>query len=136
MNRATLRQSLMHHEGLRFKPYHCTAGKVTIGYGRNLDDVGITITEAEAMLEADIDRSVDELDRVKPGWREHSDNRQNVLIEMMFNLGAPRLMGFRKMWAAIDARDYTKAAIEMLDSRWAKQVGKRAETLANQMRAG
>jgi lysozyme len=136
MNRDTLRQSLMKHEGLRLTPYKCTAGKVTIGYGRNLDDVGMTNDEAAAMLESDIDRCIAELDRVKPGWKTHDSARQNVLIEMVFNLGMPRLLGFKNMWAAVDRKDYVEASKQMLDSRWAVQVGQRAKTLAETMRTG
>lgn len=134
MNRDTLRQSLMKHEGLKLTPYKCTAGKTTIGYGRNLDDVGITNAEAAAMLESDIDRCISELDRTRPGWQSHDSARQNVLIEMVFNLGMPRLLGFTNMWAAIDRKNYAQAASEMLNSRWATQVGQRAKTLAEIMR--
>jgi lysozyme len=136
MNKARLVESLKAHEGLSLKPYKCTADKLTIGYGRNLDDNGISEIEALAMLENDIASCCTELDKNFPGWRGHDDARQNVLAEMMFNLGAPRLGRFFKMWAALDRHDYEEAAYQMLDSRWAKQVGQRAQTLAKQMKDG
>lgn len=134
INREAVRDSLRLHEGLRLKPYRCTAGALTIGFGRNLDDKGITKQEAEAMLEDDILDCIVELDRTQPGWRDLPIAARDVLVEMQFNLGANRLAGFRKMWAALRERDYQQAAAEMLDSRWANQVGRRAVTLANKMR--
>jgi lysozyme len=131
-----LKQSIMQHEGLRLRPYMCTAQKLTIGYGRNLTDNGISESEAGSMLEADIAGCVAEADRAFPGWRDHNPARQNVIIELIFNMGAPRLTQFKRMWEALARRDYIKAAAEMLNSRWAQQVGKRAKTMAKQMETG
>ena len=136
MNQAALIDSLIKHEGLKLKPYKCTADKTTIGVGRNLDDNGITEAEAMLLLKNDIDTCVTELDRTRPNWRQHNETRQNVLVEMVFNLGMPRLNKFTKMWAALDAKDYPKAAAEALNSQWAKQVGQRAGTLAAKLAAG
>lgn len=131
-----LMDSIIQHEGIVLKPYKCTAGKTTIGVGRNLDDNGITTDEAMTLLKNDIDRCVEELDRIRPSWRGHNDAKQNVLIEMMFNLGAGRLNKFTKMWGYLDALNYDRAAYEMLSSNWAVQVGQRAKTLSDRMRAG
>jgi|SRR3990167_11494542 len=135
MNLDKLQESLRIHEGLKLKPYTDTEGHLTIGFGHNLDN-GITIKQAYALLADDIDTAKKELDRYLPGWMGHDDARQNVLIEMVFNMGMPRLSGFKKMLAALDSRDYAQAAKEMEDSKWAKQVGARAQTLAKQMREG
>lgn len=135
MNEPRLLESLKVHEGLSLKPYTCPAGKLTIGFGHNLDD-GITLTQAYALLDDDIKTCEKELDRYFPGWRTHDDARQNVLIEMQYNLGAPRLGKFVQMWAALDRRDYAEAAVQMLDSKWSQQVGQRAQTLAKLMREG
>ncbi len=135
MNRPALLESLKQHEGLSLKPYTCPAGKLTIGFGHNLDE-GITLTQAYALLDDDIKTCERELDKNFPGWRGHDDARQNVLLEMQFNLGAPRFSKFFKMWAALDRRDYDEAAHQMLESKWAEQVGQRAQTLARQMREG
>jgi lysozyme len=136
MNLDHLQKSLVLHEGLKLKPYQCTANKTTIGVGRNIEDNGITVNEAMMMLNNDIDTCIAELGRNLPGWKLHDEVRQNVLIEMVFNLGMPRLLTFRKMLAALAAYDYDQAAKEMLDSRWAVQVGGRAKTLAQMMRTG
>ena len=135
MNLDKLQESLRIHEGLKLKPYTDTEGHLTIGFGHNLDN-GITIKQAYALLADDIDTAKKELDRYLPGLMGHDDARQNVLIEMVFNMGMPRLSGFKKMLAALDSRDYAQAAKEMEDSKWAKQVGARAQTLAKQMREG
>lgn len=130
-------QQIKTDEGLRLKPYHCTAGALTIGYGRNLDAVGITEAEADAMLRADIiiaERGAEAL--VGNVWDQLSPARQAVLINMTFNLGRTRLAAFKNFLAALRAADYNTAASEMLDSRWANQVGDRATRLADQMRRG
>ena len=133
MNAERLRESLRIHEGVSLKPYEDSVGKITIGIGRNLDDNGISMQEAYHLLDNDILTAQKELDRYHPGWLGHSDLRQNVLIEMCFNLGGPKLNLFVKMWDALEKHDYAKAAAEMLDSKWADQVGRRAVTLSNMM---
>lgn len=135
MNNDRLRASLELHEGISLKPYTDTTGHLTIGIGKNLD-AGITIEQAYRLLEDDIAACLKELDRYQPGWQRHNDVRQNVLIEMQFNLGAPRLGMFHKMWAALSTQDYKEAAVQMIDSRWARQVKQRAITLAEMMRTG
>jgi lysozyme len=136
VNIEQLNKSLTKHEGLKLKPYLCTAGKNTIGIGRNLDDIGITKYEAEMMLYNDIDRCIEELDRVLASWRTHDDVRQNVLIELVFNIGISRFLMFKRMIAALAAYDYDTAAKEMKDSRWYTQVGQRAVTMCEMMRTG
>src|SRR5690554_4120050 len=124
-----LEKTLARHEGLRLKPYRDTVGKLTIGYGRNLDDAGISEDEALVMMRNDIAVSRRELSQYD-WFRRLDESRQGVLINMRFNLGLPRLLTFRRMIAALDNGDYNKAADEMLDSRWAEQVGNRAVELA------
>lgn len=135
MNRSHLMRQLIVDEGLELKPYRDTVGKLTIGVGRNLDDVGITEGEARTLLSHDIDRVQAELHR-QPIYRKLDSVRQTVLANMAFNLGTPGLLKFTKMWAALDAGDYRKAADEMMDSLWARQVKGRADRLAKQMREG
>ncbi len=120
---------LKRDEGLRLKPYRCSAGKLSIGYGRNLDDVGVSEFEAECMLQRDINRAVSLLDHGLSWWRNLPELQQRGLINMAFNLGS-RLMGFQKMLAALEAGDGQRASIECLSSRYAKQVGARAERVA------
>lgn len=133
--RLLARKLIKEHEGLRLKPYECTAGKLTIGYGRNLDDNGISEVEANALLDNDINSVCIRLES-QDFWTGLCAARQAVLIDMCFNLGWPRLSGFRKMLAALRVADYQAAAREMLDSQWAKQVGGRATKLAKIMRTG
>lgn len=127
--------SVKRHEGLRLKVYKCTAGKNTIGYGRNLDDVGISADEAEYMLKHDLENAEIDAQRF-PIYEKLNQVRKDVLIEMVFNLGYSRLSGFKKMFAALERKDYDGAANEMLDSKWARDVGERAKTLAYFMRIG
>jgi lysozyme len=124
--------SIKQHEGLRLTPYEDPMGILTVGYGHNLEQ-DITRADAEVMLISDIQKAIKELDRAFKGWKDHSETRQNVLIEMMFNMGATRLAGFRRFWFALSNKDYQTATQEMLDSKWASQVGQRARTLAARM---
>lgn len=123
-------EDLKRDEGFRAKPYRCTAGKVTIGYGRNLDDVGVSASEAHNMLMNDIEGVYRDLDRSHPWWAEMPEPVRVGLANMCFNLGISRLGGFKNMLAALEAGEWDRAATEALDSRWARQVGARAERIA------
>lgn len=136
MNRTALMQQLITDEALKLKPYKCTANKLTIGVGRNLDDRGITKEEAMYLLNNDIDLVCDQLDKYIPWWRDLSDVRQQVLANMAFNLGIKGLLGFKNTLAKIKAGDYAGAADNMLASLWARQVGNRAKRLAELMKKG
>ena len=128
-------QLIKKHEGLRLKPYQCTAGKLTIGYGRNLDDNGISEDEAEGLLQHDIKRTQEEAQTL-PFFAELNEVRQAVIVDMIFNLGFARFKKFERMLIALERRNYQMASIEMLDSRWAVQVGQRADLLSQLMRSG
>lgn len=136
MNAARLKLQLVRNEGIRLKPYLDTAGKLTIGVGRNLDDVGITNLEAKMLLENDIERVESDLRVHLPLYSSLDDVRQRVLMDMAFNMGVEGLLGFRKMLAALAAGDVATAKVEMLNSTWAKQVGIRAIRLAEMMETG
>lgn len=131
-----LRRQLMRHEGLRLKPYLCTAGKLTIGFGRNLETRGISTLEAAAMLEADIQQTASECVAIFAWFNLIDTVRQDVVMNMVFNLGMSRFLKFRKLINALSRQNYNEAADEMLDSEWAKQVPLRAQELAVQMRRG
>jgi len=124
------------HEGLRLKPYIDTVGKTTIGYGRNLDDVGISKSEAMLLLKTDLKVAYEAVRLAIYGFDTLSEMRQAVLIDMMFNLGSPRFKQFKKMIQALEDNDYSRASFEMLDSKWAVQVGNRANYLAEKMKQG
>lgn len=130
----TLIERIKRHEGLRLKPYRCTSGKLTIGYGRNLEDNGISVAEADSLLNEDIKRCEAECQKALPWFTRLNSTRQGVIVELDFNLGLTRLLGFKKMLAACEQGNYEQAAREMLDSLWARQVGQRAVTLAELMK--
>ncbi|HEX8583065.1 MAG TPA: glycoside hydrolase family protein [Allosphingosinicella sp.] len=152
----TMIAELRHDEGERLKVYRCTAGKRTIGVGRNLDDVGIlphetamlgittasaiadgiTETQSTFLLASDIGRVVKDLDKRLPWWRKLDPIRQRVMVNMAFNLGIGGLCGFHNTLSMIERGDYRNAAINMLASKWARQVGARAVRLSTMMRGG
>jgi lysozyme len=137
MVREKLLDMLMLHEGLELKPYQCTADKTTIGVGRNLQDVGITKDEAKYLLQNDIDRILKEVEH----WsflEKLNEPRQAVILDMVFNMGVTRFNAntWVKTFAAIQNEEWEKTANEMLDSKWAKQVGQRAIRLSQMMRKG
>jgi len=136
MNRARLKQTLMRHEGLRLKPYRDTVGILTIGYGRNLDDVGISKLEADFLLVHDIDRALADAERVLPYFDALDDARQEVVVNMIFNLGCSKFLEFRKLIRALKDGDFEKAADEMVNSLWYRQVGVRGKELVRLMREG
>jgi lysozyme len=136
MNAQRLAVDLTLDEGRRPRIYVDTVGKVTGGVGRNLTDRPFSEDEIDLMLKNDIKGAEGDLDRRLPWWRQMSDARQNVLANMCFNLGIDRLLGFVNTLTLMKAGRYDAAAAEMLDSKWAKQVGARAIRLAATMRKG
>ena len=136
MNKTKLAEQLKRHEGLKLKPYTDTVGKLTLGIGRNLEDKGITEQEALFMLNNDVDYFYRQLSKKLTWFKTLDDARQNVLVNMAFNLGIAGLMSFKKMLLACEHGNFKIAATEMLNSKWAEQVGYRANELAEQMRTG
>lgn len=136
MNKTKLAEQLKKHEGLKLKPYTDTVGKLTLGIGRNLEDKGITEQEALFMLNNDVDYFYSKLCQRINWMKTLDDARQNVLVNMAFNLGIAGLMSFKKMLLACEYGNFKIAATEMLNSKWAEQVGYRANELAEQMRTG
>ena len=128
------------NEGLRLKPYLCTAGKWTIGYGHNLEN-GISEYVAEAILDEDIRTAIEDVLAIFSNDKDEfqsilSYNRYIALVDMMFNLGKPRFLTFKRMIQAIKEKNWDKAANELLDSKYAAQVGQRAINNANFLRKG
>jgi lysozyme len=136
MNLKLLETELELDEGNKSKPYKCTAGKTTIGIGRNLDDVGLSPDEISYLFQNDIKRVIADLDKNLGWWRGLSDTRKRVLANMAFNLGIAGLLGFKNTLKAIAEGRYNDAADGMLASKWATQVGARAQRLAKMMREG
>ena len=127
---AAILADLKRDESLRLKPYKDTVGKLTIGYGRNLDDRGISGHEAVVLLENDFLDALTETTVQFPWSRDLPVPQRRALVNMCFNLGLTRLSGFVKMLAALRTGDGKLAATEALDSKWAGQVGDRAERIA------
>lgn len=132
----TLKDQLIRDEGLRLKPYKDSVGKLTIGVGRNLDDVGISADEADIFLQNDIQKATDSLLAQLPWVTQLDEVRQAVLINMTFNMGLSGLLQFRNTLKMIQSGDYSGASKEMLNSVWAKQVGPRAQRLSLQLETG
>jgi len=156
-NRSHFLDKLIDHEGVVLTVYKDSLGIDTIGIGRNLKDRGISreeldyldipnmevvhehgISEADARYLAlnDIAIGENELCRVHPCVEKLDSVRQLVLMDMAFNMGVPRLCKFVKMWNAIHEEKWEAASREMLDSRWARQVGRRAKILSDAMASG
>ena len=142
-----LKEQLILHEGLKLNAYKCSADKWTIGVGRNLEanplteeetlevlkEVGITEEIAMYWLKKKIRRVKRKLANYE-WYTSQSEIRRRVLIDMAFNLGVSGLLSFQNMIGALEVGNYEVAAEEMLDSKWAEQVGKRAERLAMMMK--
>lgn len=136
MDTVRLAEELRRDEGLRLKPYRDTVGKLTLGYGRNLDDRGITRAEAEILLMGDIAATIAAVEQALPWFPRLDGVRQRVLVNMAFNLGTAGLLKFRRMLAACEHGRYDEAADEMQASVWAQQVPTRAARLIAMMRTG
>jgi lysozyme len=139
LDEATLqsfRWLLIKDEGMKLRPYQDTEGKLTIGAGRNLEDVGISESEALLMLENDIMRVSMEVDRAFSWFEGLNGPRKIVVMSMAFNMGINGLKKFTNMIRSIEQKNYSVAAQEMLKSKWSKQVKKRANALALIMETG
>lgn len=146
--REKLLEMLKRHEGLNLFPYRCTAGYLTIGYGRNIDArpltgctvahlerYGISKQGASRLLDEDLDEVLTQLAQVTE-WQALNETRQAVIADMAYNLGFGGLMRFKRMWDAIERQLWTLASKEMMDSQWARQVGARAIRLSTMMATG
>lgn len=129
-------EQIRRDEGVRAKPYRDTVGKLTIGIGRNLDDVGLSEEEIAFLFENDLDDAVDDAKALVPEFDKLSETRKAVLVNMSFNMGRGTLSGFRKFLAAVNEGRFQDASAEMLNSTWAQQVSSRAVRLARQMSEG
>ena len=136
MNREKLITELKRDEGVVLTLYKCSASKNTIGVGRNLDDRGITDEESDFLLSNDIDICVEELKSTFPWFKNLTDARKRVMVNMCFNLGLSRLMGFKKFLAAMEVADWEEAGVQMLDSKWSRQVGPRSTRLRDLLLEG
>lgn len=133
--RAKLKQMLIDHEGYARYPYIDSTHHVTIGIGYNLTDRGISDQWINQTFNDDIDFFNDRLSEFC-WFHSLSDNQKMALINMAFNLGLKKFLTFKRMLSYLQQHDYIHAAYEMLDSKWSRQVGQRAQDLAKLMEDG
>jgi lysozyme len=126
-----LQNHIKEYEGFSRLVYECTAGYATIGYGRNIEQVGISKEEAEHLLKNDIEQCLKELRGIMNRFDDLPEKAQLVLVDMCYNLGLSKLLNFENMLDAIDAGHWQKASEELLDSRYAAQVKRRARINAS-----
>lgn len=130
---ALLVESVKAAEGFRATAYQDSVGVWTVGFGTNLQELSIDRPTAERWLNEALRRCETEAARF-PWYATLNPPRQRVILEMLYNLGLTRFVGFLKMLAAIERKDYAQAAEQMMSSKWASQVGVRATKLAAIMR--
>ena len=133
MDTAAIKAHLRAHEGCVLHAYQDHLGYWTIGYGRMIDERrggGISEAEAEQLLTNDISRVIADLEYAAPMLHTLPESVQHALVNMAFQMGVTGLMGFRRMWAALEAGDWELAAEEALNSRWAEQTPRRAHEIA------
>ena len=142
---------LIFHEGLKLKPYYCTAGKQTIGIGRNLDDnpltaeekrvcgnweKGITREMAYYLCRNDIQMCAKECRNSILFFDNLDSERQYALLDMNFQMGNRALLGFKKMLTAMGACNWDEASKQCLDSKYARDTKTRAKRIAETIRTG
>jgi len=125
-DRDLIKKRLIDFEGLVLMPYKCSQNFTSIGIGRNLDSRGITEDEAMYLLGNDIDSVFRDLDKHLAIYKSYPIEAQYVFIDLCFNLGIHTLLSFRKTLALCQLGEWEKAAAELLRSRYARQVGRRA----------
>jgi len=146
-----IQKRLLLHEGAVNHIYTCPAGYKTIGVGRNIEtnpltakekekvgDIskGITLDKALYLLKNDVKRCQDELIKNISWFYQLDDERQYALLDMCFNMGIRKLLGFKRMLNAMFIGDYKGAAKECLNSKYARDVGKRAVRIARLIETG
>ena len=134
-DRQRLVDQLILHEGVRAKPYMDTVGKITIGVGRNLSDVGLHESEIFVLLGNDLDDVVHDLSTF-PWFAGLDPIRQRVLCDLRFNLGPTRFRGFKILLRKMSEADFPAAAHALQHSLWYSQVGTRGPRLVKMLRSG
>ena len=132
-------EQLKVHEGVEAFGYFCTSNKLTIGVGRNIDKdggLGLSEDEIDYLLRNDIYRCRKELSETFSWFDDLDEVRQDAIVNLHFNLGLTRLLGFKKALAFMESGDYLLAAEEFLDSQWRNQVGNRAIEVTDMIRDG
>ena len=129
MDLKKLKQMLIKHEGKKLWPYKCTAGKLTIGIGHNLDAKGISNAVADLMYEEDIMEVINDLHKIFENFNDLPEQIQLVLANMRFQLGDSGFRKFNKLIKSVERKDWKKTKINMANSLWYKQTNNRAKEL-------
>ena len=135
MDLKKLTDQLTKHEELKLKPYTDSVGKLTIGIGHNLTDKGLTKSQALSIFMDDLTETINFLNFKFKWFKDLDEVRQRAIADMTFDLMG-KLLQFKDMLSAIEAKDWNKAADELLDSKFAEQTGQRARDLAHMIRTG
>jgi len=145
MNLEQLRKEIEADEGCRYDIYLDHLGYPTFGIGHLIsetdpehgEEVGTSVSEARVIQAFNTDMGIvlDDCNTLYEDFETLPEEVQHIIANMMFNMGRPRLSKFKGMKAGVDARDWNKAADEMVDSRWYQQVTNRAQRLVDRMRA-
>jgi len=130
-----LRKEIEIDEGRRGIVYKCSNDKWTIGVGHNVEENPLPDEVIDLLFKMDIEQSVTECERFD-WYKTLSPLRQRVIVNMVFNMGLPTFLGFKRMIGAIEIGDYDDAGYHMMDSKWYNQVGERAERLCEMMETG
>ena len=140
-----LREQLKIDEGVKYEVYDDHLGYKTFGIGHLVKatdeeygaSVGTPVSEerVNSVFNKDVETYIDESKKVFGNLEDMSQEAQQVIVNMAFNMGAPRLSKFLKFIKAINDEDWATASVEMLDSRWASQVGIRANRLSDRIKA-
>ena len=129
-------KQIKEHEGLVLKPYKCPAGKLTIGYGHNLQDNGLSKSACEYILYDDIDEAKRNLRTIfgNEFFENLKDSKKIALIDMMFNLGMVKFLTFKRFIFAVETQNWENASYEIIHSRAYEQNKKRYKKLSEQIR--
>lgn len=130
---AEAKEMLIKHEGIRVHPYKCSEDKLTIGIGRNLEANGISEEEAMYLLGNDIDRVINNLDKIFPAWKVMPKRARLVCIDMSFQMGITGFMNFRRTRALMEMGAWLEASEELLRSKYAVQTPNRAAYNSRQL---
>jgi len=145
MDTSKLREQLKIDEGVKYEIYHDHLGYKTFGIGHLVvpqdkeygSPVGTQISEERVneVFDTDVEKYISEAKKIFPNLEEKPEEAQQVIVNMCFNMGEPRLSQFKKFIKAINEEMWATASVEMLDSRWAKQVGVRATRLSDRIKS-
>ena len=145
MNIQRLREQLIIDEGVKYEVYNDHLGYPTFGIGHLITEtdeeygksIGTLVSKERVneVFDRDVAIYISEAKKVFPNLEQLPEEAQQVIVNMTFNMGAPRLAKFKKFIAGVNAGDWNTAAIEMMDSRWAKQVGNRAVRLRDRIKS-